>query len=70
MAVSRLIAVTACPRYADYSGPCGWADQAPNEHIDELLAEGDLEGRAVRYRILEAVKELERTKPTEGECVN
>lgn len=40
------------------------------QRIDQLLAEGDLEGRTVWYRILEAVKELERTKPAEGERVN
>ena len=41
-----------------------------SQRIDEFLAEGDLEGRAVWYRILEAAKELERTKPAEGERVN
>ena len=40
------------------------------QRIDELLAEGDLDGRAVWQRILEAVKELERAKPAEGERVN
>ena len=41
-----------------------------SQRIDVLLAEGDLEGRSVWQRILEAVAELERTKPAEGERVN
>ena len=37
---------------------------------DELLADGDTGGCAVWMRILEAVAELSRTKPAEGEQVN
>jgi len=41
-----------------------------SQRIDELLAAGDLEGRAVWFLILKAVSELQRDKPTEGEQVN
>jgi hypothetical protein len=41
-----------------------------SRRIDELLAEGDLEGRAIWYRILEAMTELIRTTLAEGERVN
>ena len=37
---------------------------------DELLAAGDDEGCAIWKRILEAVSELTRTTPAEGERVN
>jgi hypothetical protein len=37
---------------------------------DELLAGGNPEGYAIWKRILQAVNELARTKPTEGERVN
>jgi triphosphoribosyl-dephospho-CoA synthetase len=35
-----------------------------------LLAEGDVEGERVFKMILEAVKELQRDKPNDGERVN
>jgi hypothetical protein len=37
---------------------------------DELLAAGDMDGRAIWKRILSAVAELTRTTPAEGERVN
>ena len=37
---------------------------------DELLAAGNPEGNAIWKRILQAVNELARTKPAEGERVN
>jgi hypothetical protein len=40
------------------------------QRADELLAEGDSEGCAIWKRILEAVGELSRTVPAEGERVN
>jgi hypothetical protein len=43
---------------------------AAARRADELLAAGDPEGCAVWKRILEAVGELTRTKPTKGERVN
>ena len=33
---------------------------------DELLAQGDLDGAGTWRRVLAAVKELERTEPSEG----
>ena len=41
-----------------------------SQRVDDMLTNGDLEGRTVRCRILEAVEELARTKPAEGERVN
>ena len=41
-----------------------------SQRIDESLAQGDLEGRSVWYRILKAVSELQRDKPTKGERLN
>ena len=35
-----------------------------------MLADGELDGRMICYRILEAVEELARTKPAEGRRVN
>jgi hypothetical protein len=43
---------------------------AAARRADELLAAGDPEGCAIWKRILEAVAELTRTKPVEGERVN
>jgi hypothetical protein len=37
---------------------------------DDLLADGNADGCAIWKRILEAVAELTRTKPLEGERVN
>ncbi len=39
------------------------------QRADELLAVGDVDGRAVWKRILAAVRERTRTKPAEGERV-
>ena len=41
-----------------------------SQRVDDMFTSGDLEGRTVWYRILEAVEELARTKPVEGERVN
>jgi hypothetical protein len=41
-----------------------------SQRIDESLAQGDLEGRYVWYRILKAVSELQREKPAGDERVN
>ena len=41
-----------------------------SQRVDEMLTNGDLEGRTVWYRILEAVEELSHTKPAEGVRVN
>ena len=38
--------------------------------VDELLDKGDLEARAVRVRILEAVEELFSEEPPEGTKVH
>ena len=43
---------------------------APAQRADELFNEGDLDGAAVSRRILQAVEELQRTKPKAGEKVN
>ena len=43
---------------------------AAARRADELWAAGDSEGCAIWKRILEAVAELTRTTPTEGERVN
>ncbi len=40
------------------------------QRADELLNSGDHQGSAIWKRILEAVSELARTKPVEGERVN
>jgi len=40
------------------------------QRADELSADGDSDGYAIWNRILEAVGELTRTKPVEGERVN
>ena len=41
-----------------------------SQRAEALLAEGDIEGERVFKMILEAVKELQRDKPNEGERVN
>ncbi len=40
------------------------------QRVDDLLAASDFEGSAIWKRVLEAVAELTRTKPAEGERVN
>jgi hypothetical protein len=40
------------------------------QRADECLAAGDIEGQAIWKRIVEAVLELLRDKPEEGERVN
>jgi len=40
------------------------------QRADELLARGDLVGRAIWKRITAAVEELIRQKPKQGELVN
>lgn len=40
------------------------------QRADELLAAGDMEGRAVWHRIEEAIDELQRTTPSEEEGVH
>ena len=37
------------------------------QRADELLAEGDMDGRAVWHRIERAIDELQRTVPGDGE---
>jgi hypothetical protein len=34
------------------------------------LAQGDVEGQGIRKKIVEAIRELQRTTPSEGERVN
>ncbi len=40
------------------------------QRADELMAEGDMEGRAVWHRIERAIDELRRTAPGHGEGVH
>ncbi len=40
------------------------------QRADELLAEGDMEGRRVWHRIEAAIDELQRTAPGHGEGVH
>lgn len=40
------------------------------QRADALLAEGDLEGEKVFKMILEAIRDLQRTTPREGERSN
>ena len=40
------------------------------QRADELMAEGDMEGRAVWHRIERAIVELRRTAPGDGEGVH
>ncbi len=40
------------------------------QRADELLAEGDMEGRAVWHRIERAIDDLRRTAPGDGEGVH
>ncbi len=40
------------------------------QRADELMAEGDMEGRAVWHRIERAIDELRRTAPGDGEGVH
>ncbi len=37
------------------------------QRADELMAEGDMDGRAVWHRIERAIDELQRTAPGDGE---
>jgi hypothetical protein len=46
------------------------AAEVAAQRADELLARGDSEGSAIWIRILEAVAELTRSTPAEGERVN
>lgn len=46
------------------------APVAAAQRGDELFTEGDLDGAAVWRRILNAVEELQRTKPKVGARVN
>ena len=40
------------------------------QRADELMAEDDMDGRAVWHRIERAIDELQRTAPGEGEGVH
>ena len=40
------------------------------QRADELMAEGDMEGRRVWHRIEEAIDELRRAAPDQGEDVH
>ncbi len=40
-----------------------------SQRADELLERGDIDGQAVRLRIHEAVRELLRERPGDGETV-
>jgi len=50
-----------------------YGDNAPIEaamRVDAMLETGDLDGRAVWRRILEAIEELIRNEPADGESVH
>ena len=40
------------------------------QRADDLLAQGDLEGQSIWKKIVEAIRELQRTTPSDGERVN
>jgi hypothetical protein len=40
------------------------------QRADELLAKGDLEGQHVFKAIVEAINDIQRTGPKEGELIN
>ncbi len=40
------------------------------QRADELLAEGDMDGRRVWHRIMDAIDELQKTTPSGGEGVH
>ncbi len=40
------------------------------QRADELLEAGDMDGRRVWHRVLEAVQELAKPKPDEGDAVH
>jgi hypothetical protein len=40
------------------------------QRADPLLAEGDVEGEQISKRIADAISELQRTTPGEGESLN
>ncbi len=40
------------------------------QRADELMAEGDMDGRAVWHRIEDAIDELQRTAPGTGDLVH
>ncbi len=42
----------------------------PAQRADELMAEGDMDGRRVWHRIERAIDELQRTAPGRGEGVH
>lgn len=46
------------------------AGTVATRRADELLAAGDAEGGGIWIRILEAIAELLRTNPVEGERIN
>ena len=46
------------------------AGQHAAQRADELMAAGDMEGRAVWHRIERAIDELRRTAPSHGEGVH
>lgn len=40
------------------------------QRADDLLAQGDVEGERIWKKIVEAIRELQRTTPSDGERVN
>ncbi len=46
------------------------ADLVAAMRADSFLDDGDVEGLAVWKRVLEAIKEIQRPEPREGEAVN
>ena len=46
------------------------AEMHAAQRADELLEAGDMDGRRVWLRVLEAVRELTKPKPDEGDAVH
>ena len=59
-----------CAAHATVSRYGGGAGLHAAQRADELMAEGDMEGRAVWHRIECAIDELGRTAPGRGEGVH